>query len=166
MFVVYGRTVYSHCALEDVTEDCSHCFAVVQAKTSTHKASALNLCLFRSLHRKIIWLQILSGKEQFSFFLVFNPLSEGISSEEFFMQCKHFLLFSWQETFLASQGIVCECVFVYVLLYVCGVKKRETDTEKRSMFPQQMGIIHAVQVYAHHSMHNLQYAYLCVCVWM
>ena len=26
------------------------------------------------------------------------------------------------------------------------------------MFPQQMGIIHAVQVYGHHSRHDVQYA--------
>ena len=26
------------------------------------------------------------------------------------------------------------------------------------MFPQQMGIIHAIQVYGHHSRHNVQYA--------
>lgn len=69
------------------------------------------------------------------------------------MQSKHLLFFFFLSPGLARDALsfTGDCALVSVC-FVCrwsdGASRRETDTEKRSMFPQQMGIIHAVQVYA------------------
>lgn len=70
------------------------------------------------------------------------------------MQSKHLLFFLFFSLSLARDALsfTGDCARISVC-FVCrwsdGASRRETDTEKRSMFPQQMGIIRAVQVYAH-----------------
>ncbi len=60
---------------------------------------------------------------------------------------------------MCFHGFVCVCMCVIVCLET-EQRVRDGYREKRSMFHQQMEIIHAIQVYSHQSLHNVQ----CMCV--